>query len=168
MRIADLPKYELKPEENEKVDQIISKYKGKNGIVIPVLQEIQKSIGFVPIGVQKKIASKLNVPDKDVYGVATFYSFFSLIPRGKYNVRVCMGTACFVKGADKIVDKIQKELDIGPGQTTPDRKFSLQLNRCLGACGLAPIIVINDKVYQKIKPDEVMGIIYDHEKQSKG
>ncbi|MGM0366183.1 MAG: NADH-quinone oxidoreductase subunit NuoE [Actinomycetota bacterium] len=168
MRIADLPKYELRPEENKKVDQIISRYKDRKGAVIPVLQEIQKSIGFLPIDVQKKVASRLMVPDKEVYGVATFYSFFSLIPRGKNNIRVCMGTACFVKGGKKIVDNIQKKLKIKPGQTTPDRKYSLQVNRCLGACGLAPIIVINDKIYQKVNPEEVMDIIYTHEEKVKG
>jgi len=168
MRIADLPKYELRPEEIKKVDQIISRHKDRKGAVIPVLQEIQKCIGFLPIDVQKKVAHQLNVPDKEVYGVATFYSFFSLIPRGRNNIRVCLGTACFVKGGKKIADRIQRELGIKPGQTTPDRKYSLQVNRCLGACGLAPIIVINDKVYQKVKPEKVMDIIYAHQSKVKG
>jgi len=118
----------------------------------------------LPVAIQKKVAKELNIPDKDVYGVATFYSFFSMIPRGRNNIRVCLGTACFVKGGKKIAEKIEKELGIKPGQTTADRKYSLQINRCLGACGLAPIVVINDKVYQKIKSEEVIDLIHSHEK----
>lgn len=164
MRIGDLPKYPLTKEENTRVDEIIERFKEKKGGLIPALQEIQKSIGFLPVEVQKKIASQLNIPEKDVYGVATFYSFFSMIPRGKNDIRVCLGTACFVKGAKKITDRIQKELGIAPGQTTKDRKYSLQVNRCLGACGLAPIIVINEKIYQKVKIEEVMDIVYSYDK----
>lgn len=163
MRVSDLPKYSLKPREIKEVDSILEKYKGKRGALIPVLQNIQNSIGFLPINIQKKVAEVLNVPEKEVYGVATFYSFFSLIPRGKNNIRVCLGTACFVKGGKKIVDRIGKELGISPGQTTADRKFSLQVNRCLGACGLAPIVVINDKVYQKVKLEKIMDIVYSYD-----
>jgi NADH:ubiquinone oxidoreductase subunit E len=162
MRVADLPKYDLTTQELDKVDNIISEYLGKRGALIPVLQKIQKEIGFIPIDVQRRVAKTLKIPEKDVYGVATFYSYFSMIPRGKNNIRVCMGTACFVKGGKKIVDKIIKELNIGPGQTTADRLFSLQVNRCIGACGLAPIIVINEKVYQKVNPEEVMDIVYSY------
>ena len=121
-------------------------------------------VGFLPIEVQRKVAKILRIPEKDVFGVATFYSYFSMVPRGKNNIKVCLGTACFVKGGKKISDRIEKELGIQPGQTTPDRKYSLQINRCIGACGLAPIIVINDKVHQKVKPEEVMEIIYSCEK----
>jgi len=152
----------LLPPEEDKVNHIIESHQGDRGMVIPVLQKIQKAVGFIPIDVQKKVARELDVPEKEVYGVATFYSFFSLIPRGKNNIRVCMGTACFVKGGKIIADRIQKELKIKPGQTTPDRNYSLQVNRCLGACGLAPIIVINDHLYQKVSPDKVMDIIYSH------
>ncbi|TET48172.1 MAG: NAD(P)H-dependent oxidoreductase subunit E, partial [Actinomycetota bacterium] len=95
----------------------------------------------------------------DVYGVVTFYSFFTMIPRGKYNIRVCMGTACFVKGGKQIAENISKGLQIEPGQTTPDRNFSLEVNRCVGACGIAPVIIINDKVYKKVDPDTVMDIV---------
>ena len=163
MRITDLPKYPLSQAEITVINEVIKKYKEKKGALIPVLQEIQKSIGFLPAEVQKKIAAELNIPEKEVYGVATFYSFFSMTPRGKNDIRVCLGTACFVKSGKKIADKIQKELGIKPGQTTLDRKYSLQVNRCLGACGLAPIIVINDKIYQKVNPEEVMEIIYSYD-----
>ena len=164
MRIADLPKYELQPNEIQKIEEIINEHKDKKGALIPILQKIQKVVGFLPIEVQKKVAKILKIPEKDIFGVATFYSYFSMIPRGKNNIKVCLGTACFVKGGKKIADRIEKELGIQSGQTTPDRKYSLQVNRCLGACGLAPIIVINDKVHQKIKPEEVMDIVYSYDK----
>jgi NADH:ubiquinone oxidoreductase subunit E len=162
MRVIDLPKYDLKKEEIQKVDKAINKSKNKRGALIPVLQEIQRKIGFLPIEAQKKVASGLNIPEKDVYGVVTFYSFFTMIPRGKINIRVCLGTACYVKGGKRIIDRIGRELGINPGETTPDRMYSLQANRCLGACGIAPIIVINDKVCQKVDPAKVMDIIYSY------
>lgn len=164
MRIADLTRYELQPEEVKRIDKIIKKYKGKEGALIPILQKIQKDIGFIPVEAQRKVAKMLGIPEKDVYGVSTFYSFFSMIPRGRNNIRACLGTACFVKGGKKIVDRIIKELGIEPGQTTADRGYSLQVNRCFGACGLAPIIVINDKLYQKVNPEEVIDIIYSCKK----
>ncbi|MCJ7471841.1 MAG: NADH-quinone oxidoreductase subunit NuoE [Actinobacteria bacterium] len=159
MGVIDLPKYELTSEENIKANKIISKYKGKRGALIPVLQNIQETVGFLPLDVQRKVADELGIPEKDVYGVVTFYSFFTMVPRGKCNIRVCMGTACFVKGAKRIVENISNLLGIKPGQTTTDRNYSLQINRCLGACGIAPIMVINDKVYQKVDPDKVIDII---------
>jgi NADH-quinone oxidoreductase E subunit len=164
MRITDLPKYKLKPQEVKRIDEIIKKYKGKKGALIPVLQKIQKDIGFIPVEVQRKVAEMLDVPEKDVYGVSTFYSFFSMIPRGRNNIRVCLGTACFVKGSKRIVDKLVKEFVIEPGQTTADRKYSLQINRCLGTCGLAPVIVVNDRFYQKVNPEKVIDIVYSCEK----
>jgi NADH-quinone oxidoreductase E subunit len=159
MKIKDLPKYELHPDEILKIDEIINKYKGKKGTLIPILNEIQNEIGFLPIEIQEKVAKGLNIPEKEVYGVATFYSFFSLTPRGKNNIRVCLGTACFVKGSKKIAEKIIKELGIEPGETTADRKYSLQVNRCLGACGIAPVMVVNDKIFRKVNPGEVINII---------
>lgn len=162
MGISALPKYKLTEQENIKVDEIISEYKKSRNSIIPVLQQIQDTVGFLPVDVQRKVARGIGVPEKDVYGVVTFYSFFTMIPRGKYNIRVCMGTACFVKGAGKIVENVSKEFNIKPGETTPDRNYSLQINRCLGACGIAPIIVINDKVYQKVDPQKAIEIIYTY------
>jgi len=164
MRITDLPKYKLKPQEVKRIDDIIKKYKGKKGALIPVLQKIQEYISFIPVEAQRKVAETLDIPEKDVYGVSTFYSFFSMIPRGRNNIRVCMGTACFVKGGKRILDKLVKEFGIEPGQTTADRNYSLQINRCLGACGLASIIVVNDKFYQKVNPEKVIDIVYSCEK----
>ncbi|OPL17524.1 MAG: NADH dehydrogenase [delta proteobacterium ML8_D] len=159
VRVSDLPEYKLRAEEIKKIDVIIQKYKRQRGALIPILQKIQEYIGFIPVEAQKKVAKVLQIPEKDVYGVVTFYSFFTMIPRGRINIRVCMGTACFVRGGKDILDRLVKELGIEPGQTTPDRNFSLQVNRCLGACGLAPVIVVNDKFYQKVKPEKVMDII---------
>lgn len=159
MGVLDLPKYELNEEENIKANKIILKYRGIKNALIPVLQEMQDSLGFLSLDVQRKVAEGLGVPEKDVYGVVTFYSFFTMIPRGKYNIRVCMGTACFVKGGKQIAENISKGLQIEPGQTTPDRNFSLEINRCVGACGIAPVIIINDKVYKKVDPDAVMDIV---------
>ena len=164
MRITDLPKYKLKPQEVKRIDDIIKKYKGKKGALIPILQKIQEYISFIPVEAQRKVAKILNIPEKDVYGVVTFYSFFSMVPRGKHNIRVCLGTACFVKGSKRILEKLVKEFGIEPGQTTADRNYSLQINRCLGACGLASIIVVNDKFYQKVNPEKVIDIVYSCEK----
>ncbi len=159
MGVLDLPKYELTGQENIKVDEIISEYEKSRSSLIPVLQQVQDAVGFLPLDVQRKVAEGIDVPEKDVYGVVTFYSFFTMIPRGKYDIRVCMGTACFVKGGKQITDNISKGLQIEPGQTTSDRVYSLQVNRCVGACGIAPVIIINDKVYKKVDPDTVMDIV---------
>lgn len=155
--------YKLTDEDLSKVDEIICRHKGKDGTLIPVLNEIQTKIGFLPVEVQRIVARQLNIPEKEVYGVATFYSFFSMTPRGRTNIKVCLGTACFVKGGKKIAEKIEKELGICPGETTEDRKYSLQINRCLGACGLAPVMVINEKVYQRVNPEEAVDIIKSYE-----
>jgi NADH:ubiquinone oxidoreductase subunit E len=159
MGVIDLPKYDLTTEEEKTVEEIITGYDTDRSSLIPVLQDIQDAIGFLPLDVQRRVAKGIRVPEKDVYGVVTFYSFFTMIPRGKYNIRVCMGTACFVKGGKQITDNISKGLQIEPGQTTPDRIYSLQVNRCVGACGIAPVIIINDKVYKKVDPDSVMDIV---------
>ncbi len=149
-------------EEYQKIAGIINKYKNKPGVLIPVLNEIQSEIGFLPVEIQRKVAEGLGLPEKEVYGVVTFYSFFSMTPRGKTNIRVCLGTACFVRGGKKIADRIEKELGIGPGETTQDRKYSVQVNRCLGACGIAPVMVVNEKVYQRVNPEEAVNIIKSH------
>lgn len=163
MKDSQKKQYSLTHEEIATVEEIINKYSGKNGALIPVLSEVQTKIGFIPVEVQRKVARKLNIPEKEVYGVVTFYSFFSMTPRGKTNIRVCLGTACFVKGGKKIAEKVEKELGIGAGETTDDRKYSLQVNRCLGACGIAPVMVVNEKIYQKVKPEDAIEIIRSYE-----
>lgn len=143
----------------EELNQFLKENKEKDGALIPALHKAQDIFGYLPIEVQNIISEALNVPLSEIYGVATFYSQFSLIPKGKYKIGVCLGTACYVKGSQAILDKVQEELNIDVGQTTPDGKFSLDATRCLGACGLAPVLVINEDVYGKLTPDDVKGII---------
>jgi len=150
------------PDNKEKYAQLqesIAKHKGERGAVMPVLQEAMSIFGYVPQDVQEMIADGLGVTLSEVYGVSTFYSQFSLEPKGEYIIGVCLGTACYVKGSQKIIDKISEELKIEPGRTTEDGKFSLNATRCLGACGLAPVMMINEEVYGRLTPDQVPGIL---------
>ena len=140
------------PDQKEKyvqLDEVIARHRGEPGALMPVLQEAQNIFGYVPLDVQEKIADGLGTTLSEVYGVATFYSQFSLEPKGQYVVGVCLGTACYVKGSQKVLDKLSEELKIPVGNAT----------RCLGACGLAPVMMINDEVYGRLTPDEVPGII---------
>lgn len=157
-RISSIP-FSGTKEQELKLLEVIEKYKDDPGAVMPVLQESEEIYGYLPLEVQTIIAEKLNVPLEEVYGVSTFYSQFSLTPKGKYHISVCLGTACYVKGAGKIIDKIQQNLGINAEECTPDGKFSLTACRCIGACGLAPVITINDDVYGRILPEEVDGIL---------
>lgn len=143
----------------EKLNKFISEQKDKKGPLMPILQKAQEIFGYLPIELQNHIAEALKIPLTDIYGVATFYSQFSLTPKGEYQVGVCMGTACYVRGAQKILDEFAKILDVKVGETTNDGKFTLEATRCLGACGLAPVIMINDEVYGRLIPDDVAGII---------
>lgn len=143
----------------EQLKDFIEQNKNKQGALMPVLHKAQELIGYLPIEIQNMISEELNVPLSEVYGVATFYSRFSLIPKGEYQIGVCLGTACYVKGSQAILDKVKEELGIEVGQTTSDGKFSLQATRCLGACGLAPVMVVNEDVYGKLTPDDVKGIL---------
>lgn len=146
-------------EREEKLQKIIEKYKGTKGALIPVLHEAQELYGYLPMKVQKIISEGLDVPLAEIYGVVTFYTQFSLKPKGKYKIQVCMGTACYVKGANLILDKLQEKLGIHVGDCTDDGLFSLEACRCIGACGLAPVIMINDDVYGRLSPDEIEGIL---------
>mgnify|MGYP002408867645 CR=1 FL=1 len=137
----------------------INKHKGSKGAIIPVLHEAQEIYGCLPLAVQKKISQGLSVPLAEIYGVVTFYTQFSLVPTGKYKVQVCMGTACYVKGANAILEKFKEKLGIEVGECTEDGKFSIEPCRCIGACGLAPVVMINDEVYGRLHADEVEGIL---------
>ncbi len=154
---------ELEPEKIEKLKQIIAENKDIEGALIPILHEAQELFGYLPEKVQQIIADGLGVSLAEVYGVATFYSRFTLTPKGKYNIQICLGTACYVKGADKVLEKLERVLGIKAGETTPDGKFSIQDARCVGACGLAPVMVINDEVYGKMTPDKVDEILKKYE-----
>ncbi|MCG0275224.1 MAG: NAD(P)H-dependent oxidoreductase subunit E [Thermosediminibacteraceae bacterium] len=150
-------------EKLKKVDEMLEKYKGKKGVLLQVLQEAQSIVGYLPIEVQKRVAEALNVTLSEVYSTVTFYSFFNLKPKGKYQIRSCIGTACYVKGADKVLARLEQELGIKVGDTTDDLKFSLDACRCVGACGLAPVLIINDDVYGRVTPDKVPEILKNYE-----
>ncbi|MEN6489554.1 MAG: NAD(P)H-dependent oxidoreductase subunit E [Smithella sp.] len=150
---------EFAPDQVNQLNAIIARYKGKPGGLIPVLEEAQVALEYLPISVQKKIAEGLNLPLSRVYGVVTFYSFFTMTPRGKHTVRICLGTACYVRGGKALSDTLKKEFGIDEGETTPDRMFTLETVRCLGACGLGPVIVIDENVHGRVKPAKVKEIL---------
>lgn len=141
------------------LQQVIDELKGEPGCLMPIMQRAQDIFGYLPEDVQNIIAKGLDIPVSDVYGVATFYAQFNLEPKGKYTISVCLGTACYVKGAQLVLDELEKVLGVPAGSTTPDGLFTLNATRCLGACGLAPVIMINDDVYGRMTPDQVAGII---------
>ena len=150
---------EFTPEQIAKLDSIIEKYKGKPGGLIPVLEEAQVCLEYLPMPVQKRIAVGLNLPLSRVYGVVTFYSFFTMTPRGKYTVKVCLGTACYVRGGKALAETLEKQFGIKEGETTADRLFTLESVRCLGACGLGPVIVVGEDVHGRVKPGKVKEIL---------
>ena len=132
------------------IRELLKKYKGQRGVLLQALQEAQGVMGYLPIEVQKMVAETLGITLSEVYSTITFYSFFNLKPRGKYQIRVCLGTACYVRGADKVLNRLENELGIKVGDTTDDTKLTLDGCRCIGACGLAPAIIINDEVYGRL------------------
>lgn len=150
-------------EKSGQLSKIIAKYKDTQGALIPVLHEAQELFGYLPLEVQRQIAQELDIPLAEVYGVVSFYTQFSINPKGKYQINVCMGTACYVKGASEILDKFRTRLSIDVGECTDDQKFSLDACRCIGACGLAPVVTINDEVYGKLTADEVDDILDKYE-----
>lgn len=154
---------DITPEQWEAVDQIIEKYRGKQGALIPVLEDIQETVGYLPKTIQRRVALALKIPFSEVYGVTTFYSFFTMVPRGRHPIRCCLGTACYVRGGKKVMDKLVQLLKIDPGETTPDRRFSLETVRCLGACGLAPTLVVDDDNFPQVKPAGVEEILERYE-----
>jgi NADP-reducing hydrogenase subunit HndA len=146
-------------EKAQKLQEIIQKYRETKGALIPVLHEAQELYGYLPMNVQKQISEGLKVPLTEIYGVVTFYTQFSLKPKGEFRISMCMGTACYVKGSSQIMDKLQEKLGINIGECTDDGRFSLDACRCIGACGLAPVMMINDDVYGRLTPDEIEGIL---------
>lgn len=142
---------------------VIAKHKGDRGALMPVLQEAQSIYGYLPIEVQTIISNEMNIPMEKVFGIVTFYSQFSLNPKGKYKISVCLGTACYVKGAGDIFNKLQEMLGIKDKECTPDGKYSLEACRCIGACGLAPVLTINEDVYGKLSLDDLSSIFKKYE-----
>ncbi len=154
-----LPTFRGTPEQQQKLQEVIDRNKQLPGALLPVLHEAQEIYGYLPIEVQQAVADGLGVSLSEVYGVATFYSRFSLTPKGKHRISVCLGTACYVKGADKILAEVEKKLGIKSGECTEDGLFSIDSCRCVGACGLAPVMMIDEDVYGKLTPDQVDKII---------
>ncbi len=146
-------------EQEKALQEVIDAHKDQAGALMPVLQAAQGIYGHLPIEVQEKIAAGLHLSVAEVYGVVTFYSQFSLNPKGKYSVSVCLGTACYVKGADKILEAVESKLGVTSGECTADANFSVDVTRCLGACGLAPVMTVNEDVYGKAEPKKVAAII---------
>ena len=147
------------PEQKAALDAVIAEHKGEAGALMPVLQKAQDIYGYLPVEVQNAIADGLDIPVSEVFGVATFYSQFLLNPKGQYPVAICLGTACYVKGSGKLMEEAERILGIENGGLTPDFKFSLEATRCIGACGLAPVLTIGEDVYGRLTPDMMEGII---------
>ena len=148
-----------------KIDQLVSicaEYNNQPGELINILHKAQGQFGYLPQEVQEVIARQLNIPVSKVYGVVTFYSFFTMTPKGEHPISICMGTACYVRGAEKVLDELKRVLNINVGETTADGKFSLDSLRCVGACGLAPVVLIGEKVYGRVSPGEVEKILKEH------
>ena len=145
--------------QERELKEVIAKHKDTPGCLMPVLQEAQGIYGYLPIEVQTMIADGLGISLSEVYGVATFYSQFSLTPKGKHRISVCLGTACYVKGADKVLAEVENRLGIKSGECTPDGLFSLDSCRCVGACGLAPVMTLDGEVHAKMTPDEALRLL---------
>lgn len=154
---------EITEEQKEKIREIIGSYKGKPGVLIQVLHECQQVVGYLPREVQAMIAEGLDIPLSEVYSVVTFYALFSLKPKGRNVISVCKGTACYVKGADGIMEKLEDELGIKGEDTTDDRRFSVEVVRCMGACGLGPVVRVNEDIYARVKPDRIMEVLDKYE-----
>ena len=145
--------------QEEKLDEVINQLRSTPGALMPILQQAQEIYGYLPIEVQKMVAIKMGISIEEVYGVSTFYSQFVLNPKGDISIAVCLGTACYVKGSGEILDKITEILGLPNGSTTPDGKYSLEATRCIGACGLAPVLTINNEVYGRLSVADVAGIL---------
>ncbi len=152
-------------EQEEQLRDMIHREKDEKGSLLPILQQAQDIYGYLPIEVQRIIAEETGTPLEKIYGVSTFYSQFNLSPKGKYSISVCLGTACYVKGSGEIFSKLQEKLGISEGECTPDGKFSLDACRCVGACGLAPVMTINGQVYGRMTVDRIDSILAKYEDQ---
>lgn len=157
-KISNLP-FNGTPEQEKRLKEVIEANKSDKSRLMAVMQEAQEIYGYLPFEVQNMIAEGMDIPLEKIFGVATFYAQFSLSPKGRYNISVCLGTACYVKGAGAIMDKLSEKLGIGADECTPDGKFSLTACRCIGACGLAPVLTVNEEVYGRLTADDVDGIL---------
>jgi NADH-quinone oxidoreductase subunit E/NADP-reducing hydrogenase subunit HndA len=144
------------------IKEVCKSYGNQPGEVINVLHKVQGEYGYLPAEVQELVAKELGIPVSRVYGIVSFYSFFTMTPKGEHPISVCLGTACYVRGAEKVLDELKRQLGIGVGEVTPDGKFSLNCLRCVGACGLAPVIEVGDKVYGRMTPDRVKDVLAEY------
>ncbi|MDY0161195.1 MAG: NADH-quinone oxidoreductase subunit NuoE [Bacteroidales bacterium] len=152
----------IKEKDALKIKEICASFNNNPGELINVLHKVQEHFGYLPAEIQEIVALNLGISVAKVYGVVTFYSFFTMLPKGKYPISICTGTACYVRGAEKVLEEFKKELGIKVGETTPDGKFSLNCLRCVGACGLAPVVKIGDKTYGRVAPEEVKNILNEY------
>ncbi len=155
----------LQPQAAKRIAEIVYAHKDEPTPLMVILSEVQSEFGYIPIEAQELIGSLIDVPVSEIYGVVTFYSFFSLVPKGKYAIGVCLGTACYVKGAQTVLDKFAEVLGVEPGKTTEDGLFTLDVLRCVGACALAPAVSINGKVYPMVKPSQCQSIVDEYRKK---
>ena len=152
----------LQPQAVKLITEIVERYKDEPTPTMMILEDIQKEYGYIPLEVQELVSKLTGTPVSEIYGVVTFYSFFSMVPKGKYVIGVCLGTACYVKGAQLVLDKFSEILGIKPGQTTEDGLFTIDVLRCIGACAIAPAVSINGKIYPQCKVDNVKNIIAEY------
>lgn len=157
MAVIKLPESKVQQLKN-----ICKSFNNDKGELINVLHKAQEIFGYLPAEVQEVVAKELNVSVAHVYGIVSLYSFFSMVPKGKFSISICLGTACYVRGAEKVLDEFRKQLNIQVGESTPDGRFSLSCLRCVGACGLAPVVMIGEKVYGRVAPEDVKGIINEY------
>jgi NADH-quinone oxidoreductase subunit E/NADP-reducing hydrogenase subunit HndA len=155
-------KIELRQQDIDKIKEIAASFGNSEQELINVLHKCQEHFGYLPAEVQEVVAEELKTPVAKVYGVVSFYSFFTMTPKGKHPISICLGTACYVRGAEKVLDEFKKELSIEVGQTTGDGKFSLSSLRCVGACGLAPVVLVGEKTYGRVAPDDVKNILKEY------
>lgn len=155
-------KVELRKDQIDKIKEIAQSFNNEAGELINVLHKVQGTFGYLPAEVQEAVAEELKVPVAKVYGVVTFYSFFTMTPKGKYPISICTGTACYVRGAEKVLEEFKKNLKIEVGETTTDGKFSIACLRCVGACGLAPVIMVAGKTYGRVAPEMVKDILSEY------
>ena len=157
-----MAKVKLSESKINKIKEICASFENKPNEVINVLHQVQGALGYLPAEVQEVVAKELNLSVAHVYGVVTFYSFFTMLPKGEHPISICMGTACYVRGAEKVLDEFKRQLNIGVGETSEDGKFSLNCLRCVGACGLAPVVLVGEKVYGRVSADGVKEILAEY------
>lgn len=157
-----MPKIKLSEKTISQIKEICAQFDYQEGELINVLHQVQSKLGYLPAEVQEVIAKELKMSVAKVYGVVTFYSFFTMLPQGENPISICMGTACYVRGAEQVLTEFKRQLNIEVGQTSPDGKFSLSSLRCVGACGLAPVVTVGEKVYGRVSPQQVSKIIAEH------